>query len=189
MNNSVMYLIHWSQGPYYERSQGTIGVAHSEEEAHALAAECECRYWDERDAVAALDDLILAEHDAFEERDPRPESPAWKSAPRWPAGLGEKDITQEMREERNLIAAENEALRAAYEPLEKAWKERQKSAFQAVMDAHPELCDRGRVKTYEELRASRFPDYHPAKDEKDRREFHVTPIPVLTLETLDVLES
>ena len=175
------YLMHWYQGPYYESSRGRIGVAATEQEGKTIAAECERRYWDEREAIEALDALIKAERDALDVRDPLPEKPKFQDAPRWKSGLRQEEITQEMRDERKRIGDVSQEILTNHEPIAKAWEERRTAAFQAVLDINPELCKRAKVKTMEKWDRC----YHPSKEDPDRRQFYVTPIPVLTLDTLD----
>ena len=179
------YLIHYYQGPDYESYSGRIGLAPTEVEGKAIAAECERRYWDEREAIEALDALIKAECDALDIRDPRPEAPKFQDAPRWKSGLRQEEITQEMRDERKRLCSINEKMRATHKPILEAWEERRTAASQAVMDANPELCKRAKVKTMEKWDQDWNLRYHPSKEDPDRREFYVTPIQVLTLDTLD----
>lgn len=185
MNNSLMYLIHWYQGPDYESWRGRIGLAATEQEGKALAAECERRYWDEREAIEALDALIKAECDALGVGDPRPEAPKFQDTPRWKSGLRQEEITQEMRDERKRIGAINQEMRTNHEPIVEAWGERRITALQAVLDANPELCKRAKVKTMEKWDQDWERRCHPSKDDRDSREFYVTPIQVLTVDTLD----
>ena len=183
------YLIHYYQGPDYESYSGRIGLAPTKAEGQAIAAECKRRYWDEREAIETLNALIQAECVALDVRDPLPEKPKFQDAPRWKSGLRQEEITQEMRDERNRICSINEEMQTNFSAILEAWGERRTAASQAVLDANPELCKRAKVKTMEKWDDGWNCRYHPSKEDLDRREFYVTPIPVLTVDTLDSLDD
>lgn len=68
--------------------------------------------------------------DEFKRNTPSPKHPKHIEYPRWPAGMRESDITQEMRDERQIIIEQNSKNTEAYNVLYREWLAKQKECIE-----------------------------------------------------------
>lgn len=100
----------------YEEESNILGFALSREEAQGVIAR-EINYYIDACVIVANLDRLRA---CFEEGLGESKLEPLVEIPRWKAGIAEKDITNEMRDERNKLITKNEEIKARNSDVFKA---------------------------------------------------------------------
>lgn len=98
-----VYIVIESGGQYEDAWDANRFACATPEGAQAAIAAQKAR----REKLIAEREVLVAAKVAFEEVNPYPESISRLVIPRWEAGIRQQDITVEMREERNVLQAQN----------------------------------------------------------------------------------
>lgn len=121
-----IYLI-YSNTSQYESSNELLGYKNTESEAKAIVTTLKEHYTKAREF---MDNVIEPAQKEYKKLNPPPVSPKHIDHPRWPSGIGQSDITQEMRDERQSIIDQNTKNSEAYELLYHAWNAKEKEYIQ-----------------------------------------------------------
>ncbi len=121
MNPEKVFLVNKFGGEYEDRYDYVVAIFYDEEKAKEYIVERReklAKKIEDIEAVKAFETEYINTHPYL-----KYEGPETKNWPRWPAGTRECDITVEMREERDRIKRENEAIGEEKTRLRKIWSD------------------------------------------------------------------
>jgi hypothetical protein len=116
----TIYVLIERGGEYSDAWHNNLMASHDRAKLEAHVA----RVLDYRNRINAFAPTMYPQWEKFAAEHVIPERPTLKSFPKWKAGLRKEEITQEMRDERKAIEADN---RNASETWGKIWSEREEA--------------------------------------------------------------
>jgi hypothetical protein len=84
-------------------------------------------------AEALYSEISIA-REKFNKENPSPEYPKFISQPKWPSGIRQSDITQEMKDEREFVKEQNDVMLKKYSNLYGLWQVKQTKHLMPVIE-------------------------------------------------------
>jgi hypothetical protein len=113
----------YSNTSEYESTNELIGYTTIEDSAKQSVTSLKESYLKAREFN---DNVINPSLEEFAKNTPSPKYPKHIEHPRWPSGISQNDITQEMRDERQEVFEQNSKNTEAYNILYREWKDKEK---------------------------------------------------------------